>query len=181
MTTNIAYRDPKTGECWIGADSRTVQGGNFIYPSTIGKWVQYGDWWIAVSGSLRTIQLLREHMAELTRADSVSRIAVIFIGLLVEDKYVQALEETAGPRYFDEVLAVVGPGGVWEVTGSGTILSPDDGFVATGSGQEYAYGAAAALFEMGVSNPETIVGGALRAAAKYDVGTGGKLVVRPAR
>lgn len=175
MTTVVGYRD-RDGAVWMGADSRSV-GGRFIFPETVDKFVRHGRWTLGHTGMATVLALLRRKGAAIAEAESVYDVAELTQRLLKEADYRQRPDEDGAPDYAQTFIVSDGLG-LWGICPDGSCWAPDWGFVAIGSGQEYAFGAAFVLHEQRAC-AETVVRMALLAAVAFDTGTGGALRAFP--
>ncbi len=84
-------------------------------------------------------------------------------------------------RRLEAVLIVADAKELLLVTGTGDVISPDDGVVATGSGGAYALSAARALMRHGSLDAKALCTAALGIAAEIDLHTNDSLTVLEAK
>ena len=173
MSTIVAFKSP-CGGSWIGADTQATSE-HFIWPERIVKWVPAGRWRVGCAGNGKTPQLVRDGYHVLKELHDPGDVAAWLVELLAVSGYrnVRKDDEPGAPNYGQDLL-LASADGVWSIDGDGLITEPSWGFFAAGSGSDYAYGAAHA---MRGSGGEAMVRAALEAAAAFDTGTGGDLIV----
>lgn len=160
----------RDGETWIGADSRTTFGGHILEPCK--KWV-FGDGVAVgfVGPSRMTYLLSLEGVPDGWEPDAA---ATWMQNAIVEDGW-SARTPEGEPQEYQVSGLYANREGLWVLCCDFTAVKiPEGQFVADGTGEGYAYGAAFALSER---EPQVIVRNALMAACKYHNTCGGDLLV----
>lgn len=165
------------GETWIGADSRT-SFGHQVYDHT-QKWLVATDGALAVGlcGSGRARYLLEQVGEELFFQADAHSVAKRLHQAIIDDGW-PLKKEDGGPNWITGGAIYADTTGVWQICCDfGVNAMPSGVFLADGSGEQFARGAAhtVARHEAG---PEQVVGVALEAACRFDSGCGGRLMIR---
>lgn len=183
MTIVCGYKDPVTGEVWIGADSASVSGG-YRFQAVERKIVRFGDWWVGVAGLSRGIEVI-EATAESYRGPNSIRAIVdeIFAGF-ERAGFAHDDDRKAGPPCYKQQIIIARPGKLFDIGEDGTVGEPSWGFVACGSGAPWAEGAAWLMHEGNkhkIRTPlfaaDAIIDNAIRAALNFRTDCGGEIVI----
>lgn len=170
MTIVCAYR--AGDETWLGSDTRVTSEG-FIYPERCEKWTRAGKWALALAGSSAGHEAVRSSLGALADCAEPRDVGRYLLKLFAEGDW-EKLENKGGPPVYASNAILASADGVWMVSGNGVVSAPVWGFVAAGSGEDFAYGAAYAV--RGVS-AEFLVETAVRAAIEFRSDCGGDVVV----
>src|ERR1700724_530258 len=121
MSTIVAYRCPKSGEVWIGSDTRSTSEG-VIWPVVSNKWISVGRSRIGVVGHALTVQIIRAGASELAEFIEVKPISDWLIDKLRVAGYqsTRKAEEAGAPNYGQGFL-LASAEGVWSIGGDGKI------------------------------------------------------------
>jgi ATP-dependent protease HslVU (ClpYQ) peptidase subunit len=182
MTIVAAYKDPKSGEVWIGADSRCGSSG-YIFQTSEPKLHRCGDWWIGHAGTGRAVQLFKDHIAAHKEPvyETPRHLVEDFFGLLKGAGFKADDDAKSGPDYGQELL-IARPGELYEVSVNAVITAPSWGFAAIGSGASWAEGAAWALHNSADScfHPHAtfLLERSLQAALAFRSDCGGEIVIQ---
>jgi ATP-dependent protease HslVU (ClpYQ) peptidase subunit len=170
MTCIIGVRHG--GRVWMGAEGRTVAGASSVLSDETQKLIHCGAWCLGSSGPSRMRNLLQENAEAFGECATIGDLARLLGDRLREDGWSFGSEN--GPGDF-RAGVLVGRGRELFYIGGDRSYNPipEDTPTATGSGCEYAQGAAAALLGVGV-DPVTALESALRIACRYESGCGGK-------
>lgn len=181
MTIVCAYQPRGSSRVWMGSDSRET-AARFIYPTIYRKIYRVGEWLIGSSGNSRFDEFFDQPTDP--RWTCVAAIRDRFEEYL-KDLGVTSEKDCEGevPTYSYTFLAARA-GELWGVSGNGCLLRPAWGFLACGSGQDYAYGAAHALLigsrAARPSDPKTcmlFMRDVIEAAIEFRGDCGGEIVV----
>jgi ATP-dependent protease HslVU (ClpYQ) peptidase subunit len=182
VTTICGYRDTETGDVWIAADSRSSDR-NFIFPDRARKILCGQRWVIGYSGSGRAGILIERLKPKLDEAVHPQDAADIVVQQAVLEGW-PPYEEKGGPRCFDLSLVLSDGKGLWAAYSSGTVIEPADGFIAIGSGDDYALGAWHALrygafpgWPHEMPGPRGVLSIVMEAAMAFDAATGGEIAI----
>lgn len=157
------------GETWIGADRRTTFG-NYIHYDDAEKWLIIEGRAIGFSGHSRMKQLIITHKVDLTGhpydvCESLKKI-VNEDGWKIDAK-------DGDPQRFEIEGLIVNERGIWRIdSGFSAHPIPLGSFVAVGSGEECALGAAYAVMQ-GEHTARKVVRTAILAACAVNRGCGG--------
>lgn len=170
MTCVIGMALP--GGAIMACDQRITWGGEF--EDTAQKIFRLGPWLMGGSGSARLGNLLAESKiaGDLAACADIAAVARVIRSALKEDGWRESADK--GPADIGASVVIACGSDAWLLCGTFcyTPLSPGRP-MATGSGSEYAQGAAHAYMEMGF-DPETVMRGAIGAAIRFDTGCGGE-------
>lgn len=171
MTTLVALHDPKRGT-FFGSDS---QASSHYRAFELGrsKWSIGDGIAVGVCGSLAVGAIIHEHIDMLANAyESPFRLGQGILALLDQHKWEVTSHKDGVPRA-DAGIILATPEGVWsyDSTMAFTPFKPGE-MCAAGSGEDFALGAD---FMMQHKPPKFRLEYALRAAAHYDLMTGGEL------
>jgi ATP-dependent protease HslVU (ClpYQ) peptidase subunit len=170
MTVICALHLPGQGT-WIGSDRQVTVGDTPLMLER--KFVSLGRWWVGVSGSMTTLNLLDELERAGYCPDSPSALWEVIRERMDRAGYSTSTERDGGPKGYDQAFIAADGDGVWDINGRGSIVRVPDGKVwARGGGGDYAIGAGLAYREMDVA-PRTVIEKAVRAAVDSDICCGG--------
>lgn len=173
MTIVCGYKD-RDGAVWIGADSQAT-GGRFIFPESVDKIVRLGCWTIVHCGNGTSLALLRRKGQAIAEASDPYHVIEIMQGIYGDADYRRRPDEDGAPDY-EQACVLATARAVWGVGSDGSLWEPKWGFVAIGSGQDYAYGAATVLHQGGMP-ADIVLRFAIRAACEFETGCGGEVRV----
>jgi ATP-dependent protease HslVU (ClpYQ) peptidase subunit len=169
MTIIVGYRPEGGDRVWLGADSR-VSGEGFIFPERRRKLHRIGDWLVGCCGSGRWDEFFD------TDAE-FGDIRALRDGFLAYVKGLGAEPEDNNkghPPAWGVTLTAARRGELWLVSSNGALVRSAWGFVACGSGQDFAYGAAAVAHRVGLRACE-IVRHSIEAAILFRTDCGGEI------
>ncbi|HVN64767.1 MAG TPA: hypothetical protein VMT58_09035, partial [Candidatus Binataceae bacterium] len=155
----------------IGADSRGSSGA-FVFPNKMKKLHRKDGWLVALAGA----DLYQEFCAGFPAFDRVE-VFRDFLIEFVKQNGRTPIADIGEPDAWNLSVVVGRRGELFVITGNGSIWKPAWGFVAIGSGQDYAYGAARVLVGQGVVHGMQIVNTALEVACEFCTNCGGPLDV----
>ena len=171
MTIVCAYQPPGSPKVWMASDSQLI-GGDFIYQGTQKKIFRCGDWLVGASGSPR----FNERLLEPPRVwDDVRQIRDDLFAYAKEIG-AESGEDKGYPTSFAFQFLAGRRSQLFGIASTGAIFRSDWGFLAIGSGQPYAYGAAWAL-KGGMIGPANIVRDAVLAAIAMSCECGGEIQI----
>lgn len=169
-TTICAVR--KDGQCAIAGDGQVTMGEHTIFKATAHKVRRiYGDRVVTgFAGTVSDAFALSEKFEEKLEqfAGSLQRAAV---------ELAQEWRSDRGMRKLDAMLIVADKEELLIVSGTGEVISPDDGIAAVGSGGNFALAAARALAENTDLPAREIAQKALHIAADLCVYTNHNIIV----
>ena len=183
MTIVCAYRPEGSDVVWMASDSLTV-GGDFAFPERSRKVQRVGGWLIGSSGSDRIHEIVAAlgvgDGRRVVDGDSPWDVRDCIMGAIRVGGWEPERQDRGGnPPAFGFSAILARRGGLWGVAGEGSVWEPRWGFVAIGSGQAYAYGAALAL--VGDAQPGYLVRRACEVAIEFRTDCGGEVVVETVR
>lgn len=167
MTIICAHVDPIRQVTWLGSDTLTFNGD--IREHCGSKWTCHAGWAVASSGTLRTGNVVRRHIAEIVASADPYEIASALRSVLADDGYER--HEKGGQIDFGDNFMLATAGRLWSVGTDFSVLEVND-FYADGCGRELGLGAWHALHTQRLSG-EQVVRAALAAAGAYHVHCGG--------
>jgi len=181
LTIVAGYHCPTTGQVWIGSDTRGCSSDGFILPVRVPKIVAAGKWLIGCAGTALAAQIIERDNRMFGDCETPQEVANTLMDLLQMGGFKRD-EDAEAPAY-GQTFVLASPDGVWGVAGDGYVAQPDDGFIACGSGQAYAYGAWTVmrdLLETGYEylSPEIVVRCGVKAALRFDAFCGGDIDLR---
>ena len=169
-TTICAVR--KNGKTAIAGDGQVTFGQNTIMKSTARKVrrIYHGRVLAGFAGSVAdAFTLFEKFEAKLeTYNGNLQRAAVELAKEWRTDKMMRNLEA---------LMIVADKEAMLLISGNGEVIEPDQDFIAIGSGGNYAYAAANALFNHTEKNAEEIVKESLRIASSICVYTNDNITV----
>jgi hypothetical protein len=172
MSIVCGYRPPGSDRVWLSSDSRSC-GGDFIYPAVSRKIVRAAGWLIGMSGP----DLVHEMVGRLDQTPWPAATVRDRIWSWAKDAgWGTSHRDDPGPLCYPMALILARPGELLGIAPDGSIWSPEDGFVAIGSGQDFAYGAFFADGTIG-AEPDSLLRCAVLAAINYRSDCGGEVVV----
>jgi ATP-dependent protease HslVU (ClpYQ) peptidase subunit len=172
MSIVCGYRPPGSGRVWLASDSRST-GGYFIFPERTNKLRRIAGWLIGASGP-DPIHEIVEGLKTPSMRIGVFRNDVM-AALKAAGWETEKQDRGGEPPSYGFSMIAAQPGELWGIAPSGAIWSPEDGFIAIGSGQDFAYGA---FFPQSADNdPKLIVRSAVMAAIHYRADCGGDVAV----
>jgi ATP-dependent protease HslVU (ClpYQ) peptidase subunit len=182
VTTVVGHHDPETQETWIGVDTRGVWD-RFVFPTLAPKLVRLHGWVLGYTGDGKTYDVMTRASDDLSKNETIWDLAVAVQRVLKEADYrdIQRVEESGPPGYGQQFLAA-NASGIWSIGSQGTVVTPIPawGFLAIGSGEDFAYGAVYALSlhkrSMGFDSKQ-LLEHALSAAAYFDAATGEPFII----
>ena len=175
MTTIAAIHIPGKGTV-IGADSRITTGNNMAHvPVAFGKVIALGRWAVAVSGELRTMNLLDlSREAVLGGLEDVRELPARLVGMMKNNDYEADIRGGGSNPHYHNQFVVANDAGAWRINGCMSLESAEEGLViAGGSGFEYAVGADFAIRSN--QNPRHRVRSAIEAGCRFDTYSGGRI------
>jgi ATP-dependent protease HslVU (ClpYQ) peptidase subunit len=175
MTTICGYRDPATGDVWLAADTRITSEG-FIFPATPDSKIQnVGKWYFAASGQTAFDRIVERYRIGLDEADDIADFSFMIMTALKEMNW-KPDDEKPGPRSYPLTMLVSDGDELWTVYGNGSFATHTDGFHATGTGEDFAWGAWHVIGNLkNPANAIDILRVCIAAAARYDAYTGGEI------
>jgi hypothetical protein len=174
VTIVCGYRPPGSERVWLASDSRSC-GGEFIYPTVARKIVRVSGWLIGMSGPDLVDEFVYGLALGMPPELSAPEIRNRIWAAPKNAGWVPSHADESGPVCYPMALILARPGELLAVAADGSIWSPQDGFVAIGSGQDFAYGS---FFPQSTDNgPHLIVRSAVMAAIRYRSDCGGEVVV----
>ena len=173
MTIIAAHRSAD-GETWLGSDTRVTSEG-FIYPVRLEKWARMGRWALALTGSQAGQELAARHSAEIADCEDAPRVALLLHEAMGKADW-ERLDNKGGGALYATSGILVSADGLWLLSGNGCVDAPAWGFLASGGGEDFAYGAAFVGHRMEYP-PHAIVRDAVRAAIEFRSDCGGDVVV----
>ena len=168
-TTIIGIRGDK--EVVIAGDGQVSMGNTIMKGSaTKVRRIAEGKVVVGFAGSTADAMTLFEKLEGKLSAfgGNLTRAAVELAKDWRSDKYLRRLEA---------LMIAADKHSLLLISGTGDVLSPDEGIVAIGSGGNYALAAAKALSRNTKLNPETVARQALQVAAEICVFTNDQLTV----
>lgn len=175
MTIICAYRDQKSSRTILGCNSRALVGDTVI-PGDRSKWDRYGRWMISFTGRGIMSDTINASRADFP-VDSESIFEIVqHIRRLFRDAEIG--KEDDGAIDFDTSGLIVSQwGAIYDVDCRLSVdeINPNT-LWASGSGMEYALGAAhaSAVYDL---PPEDLVRAAVEAAIALDSGCPGSPVI----
>lgn len=170
-TTIVAVRRPG-GDVCIGGDGQVTMGESAIMKAGAKKVqkIYRNSVLVGFAGSVADAFSLREKFEEKLEehGGNLKRAAVALAQLWRTDKIMRNLEALMIVADNDAMLLI---------SGNGEVIEPDQDFIAIGSGGNYAYAAANALFNHTELGAEDIVREALRIASSICVYTNDNISV----
>ncbi len=164
-TTIVAVRRSENDIC-IGGDGQVTMGQNAVMKRTAKKVRKiYKDTVLSgFAGSVADAFTLTEKFEKKLEEHSgnLKRAAVALAQTWRSDKVMRNLEALMLAADHESLLLI---------SGNGEVIEPDENYIAIGSGGNYAYAAAKALFENTDMNAEEIVRESLKIAASICVYT----------
>ena len=173
VTIICALHDPKRRETWMGADSWTI-AGTLIYPIKATKWFRCGKWMAGVAGMASValeMQRKASRFGNLGPQEFANKMHTIYEPLA-------KMEDEKSDLRVSAIIAR--PEGAWSIDGF-CAMPAGDKFIASGSGDLVAYGAAYAASKTGRMAPKDIVRTAVMAAIEYTTDCGGNIYVQVTR
>lgn len=175
MTIVCAYRLP-SGETWLGSDTRVSSEG-FIYPERAVKWQRFGKWALTLTGPKASHELALRYAAEVRDCVHPRGVSGVLMGACKASDW-ETLENKGGSPVYATNGILVSVEGIWLLSGNGCVSAPAWGFLASGSGEDFAYGAAHALLQDAESHGgDVVVRRAVEAAIAFRSDCGGDVVV----
>lgn len=171
MTTIIGVRLGDTVA--IAADRRSgVNGGRDILSEETAKLIHCGPWVLDGSGTHRLSIVVEEHAERLASAQTIYGFVEILRGLVEADGWKLAPAEN-GPADMGSLGLVIARGSqLWYCGSAFCYVEMEQGRpVATGTGCEWAEGAALVALRYGASAAEAACAG-VEVAAQFDAFTG---------
>ena len=170
-TTIVAVRRSKDDIC-IGGDGQVTMGESAIMKAGAKKVqkIYKNAVLVGFAGSVADAFSLREKFEEKLEehGGNLKRAAVALAQLWRTDKIMRNLEA---------LMIVADREAMLLISGNGEVIEPDQDFIAIGSGGNYAYAAANALFNHTELGAEDIVRESLRIAASICVYTNDNISV----
>jgi len=164
-TTIVAVRRSENDIC-IGGDGQVTMGQNSIMKQTAKKVrkIYKNTVLTGFAGSVADAFTLTEKFEKKLEEHSgnLKRAAVALAQTWRSDKVMRNLEALMVAADKESLLVI---------SGNGEVIEPDENFIAIGSGGNYAYAAAHALYKHTEMNAEEIVREALNIAASICVYT----------
>ncbi|HUM55797.1 MAG TPA: ATP-dependent protease subunit HslV [Bacillota bacterium] len=170
-TTIVAVRRGKDDIC-IGGDGQVTMGETAVMKMGAKKVqkIYKNSVLVGFAGSVADAFSLREKFEEKLEehGGNLKRAAVALAQLWRTDKMMRNLEA---------LMIVADKEAMLLISGNGEVIEPDQDFIAIGSGGNYAYAAANALFNHTEKNAEEIVKESLRIASSICVYTNDNITV----
>jgi len=170
-TTIVAVRRSADDIC-IGGDGQVTMGQNAVMKRTAKKVrkIYKNSVLSGFAGSVADAFTLTEKFEKKLEEHSgnLKRAAVALAQTWRSDKIMRNLEALMLAADHESLLLI---------SGNGEVIEPDENFIAIGSGGNYAYAAAKALYEHTDMNAEEIVREALKIAASICVYTNDNITV----
>jgi len=170
-TTIVAVRRNENDIC-IAGDGQVTMGETAIMKAGAKKVqkIYKGGVLIGFAGSVADAFSLREKFEEKLEehGGNLKRAAVALAQMWRSDK---------GMRNLEALLLVADKESILLISGNGEVIEPDNNFVAIGSGGNYAYSAANALFNHTDMDAESICKEALMIASSICVYTNSNISV----
>jgi len=162
----------KNGKCAIAGDGQVTLGQNTIIKSTAKKIrrLYNGKVLVGFAGSVSDAFALSEKFEEKLEqyGGNLKRAAVELAREWRKDKVLRNLEAMLIAANNETLLVI---------SGGGEVIEPDEGFIAIGSGGNYALAAAKALYYNTVLSAEEIAKKSLEIAASICVYTNSNIIV----
>jgi len=162
----------KNGKCAIAGDGQVTLGQNTIIKSTARKIrrLYNGKVLVGFAGSVSDAFALSEKFEEKLEqyGGNLKRAAVELAREWRKDKVLRNLEAMLIAADNETLLVI---------SGGGEVIEPDEGFIAIGSGGNYALAAAKALFYNTELSAEEIAKKSLEIAASICVYTNSNIIV----
>lgn len=181
MTTIVGIVDEKDGTVWMGSDSQVTSGWVSQEMSSSKVFILNGrtQLLVGVAGMPRVAQIL-EHYIETPEhlQDAISDEKYIVQSIISLMRKALAdhgvLETKEGVEDHKGEFMIGYRGKLYSVDGRFSVGHYADNFEAIGSGREFALAALDTALSEGAT-PKDAIYQALTTAAKFDLGTGGKL------
>lgn len=162
----------KDGVTVVAGDGQVTMGNSVVFKSTAVKVkrIYNGNVVVGFAGSVADAFALSEQFEKLLHkySGNLMRSGVELANLCRDHKMGRGLEA---------MLIAADKNSLYIISGNGEIIDPDDGVCAIGSGGNYAYAAAKALYDVDGMDAETIARKAMKIAGDICVFTNGNLTV----
>jgi ATP-dependent protease HslVU (ClpYQ) peptidase subunit len=157
----------------LAADRRSAcNGGSDIVSETQTKLLRAGSWALGSSGSRRLFIVAERHAAKLAETESIFDFCEVLRRLLRDDGWKVESADPGPASMGAQGIVVARPSGLWHLGADFGYGEIAEGWpIATGSGCDWAEGAATAALRMGATPVQAVRMG-VEAAARYDAYTG---------
>jgi ATP-dependent protease HslVU (ClpYQ) peptidase subunit len=173
MTAIVGIFDKEAGRSWIASDSRTSGSpGGSIFADNTPK-VRTSDGWVLAAAG-HGLSTRRAERLPLAGVDTIDALVAALRSALVE---IGMPTKSGADQDFELCIIAGNSSSLWHVSSCLTVteLEPNRPF-GTGSGGDYAQGAAWQALRHGLSPPEALTAG-IQAAIYYSSQCGGEVQV----
>lgn len=177
MTIICAYKDSES--IVYGSDKRITFDSGTTY-DVCKKWIQIGEEnesgiIIGAAGSARLDNLIMSSAKNFGTAKSPYEIADLIKRAVIADTWKETKDEDGEPQSYNIDLLLICDGNIYRIGSDFSVTPiPEFTFVAAGSGENLALGAA---FATKNKKPKEILKVAIQAAIKHDPNCGGTFVI----
>lgn len=177
MTIICAYKDSES--IVYGSDKRITFDSGTTY-DVCKKWIQIGEEnesgiIIGAAGSARLDNLIMSSAKNFGTAKSPYEIADLIKRAVIADTWKETKDEDGEPQSYNIDLLLICDGNIYRIGSDFSVTPiPEFTFVAAGSGENLALGAA---FATKNKKPKEILKVAIQAAIKHDPNCGGTFII----